>query len=189
MIINNFLTDHFYSKKTILKRKPIFIWSVQRTKGLDKTINIWINEVFPNSKNAKFYIFGVKTIQKNYKQNFLKSKNIFFKGKVNINILRKYYSNSMGMICLGYDETFCLNALEANSMGLPIISFGYSALNEIIKNNYNGFIIKDYNQLSNKIISIINFNNSYRNKIINNSLLASKKFDRYIIIKKWLKII
>tara|TARA_S200000501_G_C20826564_1_gene745189 strand:+ start:184 stop:1188 length:1005 start_codon:yes stop_codon:yes gene_type:complete len=189
LIINNFLTDHFYSKKTILKRKPIFIWSVQRTKGLDKTINIWINEVFPNLKNAKFYIFGVKTIPKNYKQNFLKSKNIFFKGKVNRNILRKYYSNSMGMICLGYDETFCLNALEANSMGLPIISFGYSALNEIIKNNYNGFIIKDYNQLSNKIISIINFNNSYRNKIINNSLLASKKFDRYIIIKKWLKII
>ena len=95
----------------------------------------------------------------------------------------------MGMICLGYDETFCLNALEANSMGLPIISFGYSALNEIIKNNYNGFIIKDYNQLSNKIISIINFNNSYRNKIINNSSLFSKKFDRYIILKKWLKII
>ena len=38
----------------------------------------------------------------------------------------------MGMICLGYDETFCLNALEANSCGLPVITFGKTALNEMI---------------------------------------------------------
>ena len=45
------------------------------------------------------------------------------------------------MICLGYDETFCLNALKANSCGLPIFTFGKTALNELILNN-NGIIVK-----------------------------------------------
>ena len=48
------------------------------------------------------------------------------------------------MICLGYDETFCLNAIEANACGLPVITFGETVLKDIIKNNYNGFIVKDY---------------------------------------------
>ena len=52
------------------------------------------------------------------------------------------------MICLGYDETFCLNALEANSCGLPVLTFGKSALNELILNNYNGFVVNNFKDLS-----------------------------------------
>ena len=36
------------------------------------------------------------------------------------------------MICLGYDETFCLNAIESMSMGVPVISLGKTSLNELI---------------------------------------------------------
>ena len=36
------------------------------------------------------------------------------------------------MICLGYDETFCLNAIEAMKMGLPVISLGKTALKDKI---------------------------------------------------------
>ena len=35
------------------------------------------------------------------------------------------------MVCLGYDKTFCLNALEAFSQSLPIISLGETAVNEL----------------------------------------------------------
>ena len=63
----------------------------------------------------------------------------------------------MGMICLGYDETFCLNALEANSCGLPVITFGKTALNEMIIDK-NGFIINDFDDLekNNYIINLKN---------------------------------
>ena len=57
----------------------------------------------------------------------------------------------MGMICLGYDETICLNALEANSCGLPVITFGKTALNEMIIDKKNGFIINDFDDLEKKM--------------------------------------
>ena len=42
------------------------------------------------------------------------------------------------MICLGYDETFCLNAIESFACGLPIITFGHTAVAEI-SNKKNSF--------------------------------------------------
>ena len=56
------------------------------------------------------------------------------------------------MICLGYDETFCLNALEANSCGLPIITFAKTALRDYSIDNYNSLIAKNFNDLSKKFI-------------------------------------
>ena len=41
------------------------------------------------------------------------------------------------MICLGYDETFCLNAVEAMKMGIPVFSLGKTALNDLIAVNKN----------------------------------------------------
>lgn len=54
------------------------------------------------------------------------------------------------MICLGYDETFCLNALEANSCGLPIITFAKTALKDYSKHNYNSIIAKDFHDIEKK---------------------------------------
>ena len=93
------------------------------------------------------------------------------------------------MICLGYDETFCLNALEANSCGLPILTFGKTALSNFVKNNFNGFICIDYQDLSSNIIKMINLDEQKHNKLINNSILWSKKYSLKTIIKSWLKIL
>ena len=62
------------------------------------------------------------------------------------------------MICLGYDETFCLNALEANACGLPVITFGKTALNEIIKHNKNGFIVNNFDDMAKSLNKILNEN-------------------------------
>ena len=58
------------------------------------------------------------------------------------------------MICLGYDETFCLNALEANASGLPLLTFGKTALKDYSINNSNSYILRNFSDLSKKIISI-----------------------------------
>ena len=62
IVIPNFLSKQFIPTKIYKKRKPIFVWSVQRDKGLRETIDIWMNEIYPNNKNAKFYIFGIKKL-------------------------------------------------------------------------------------------------------------------------------
>lgn len=189
IVINNFITHHFLTKKINYNRKPIFVWSIQREKGLDQVIDIWIKNVFSKSNTPKFYIYGTNKFPSKKKIIFYKSKNIFFKGRVNKLTLKKIYTTSMGMICPGYDETFCLNAIEANACGLPVITFGYTALKELIINDFNGYIVKNYNQLSQKINFMVNTNDNNRKKLINNSFRYSKKFNINNIILKWLSIL
>ena len=44
-VIHNFLLPNFNQTKVKYNRKPIFVWSVQRDKGLNETINMWVNYI------------------------------------------------------------------------------------------------------------------------------------------------
>jgi glycosyltransferase involved in cell wall biosynthesis len=188
-VIPNFLPSDFISNANSYKRNPIFVWSVQREKGLNDTIDMWINNIYTKSKRAKFYILGINKLKQKYTIKFLKSKNIFFIGRVSKKKLKKIYEKSTAMICLGYDETFCLNALEANSCGLPVLTFGKSALNELILNNYNGFIVNNFKDLSIKILSFLKLNALEQQKFRDNALIFSKKYHLSNVIYKWLKLL
>jgi len=188
-VIPNFLPSDFISNANPSKRNPIFVWSVQREKGLNDTIDMWINNIYTKSKRTKFYILVINKFKQKYTIKFLKSKNIFFIGRVSKKKLKKIYEKSTAMICLGYDETFCLNALEANSCGLPVLTFGKSALNELILNNYNGFIVNNFKDLSIKILSFLKLNALEQQKFRDNALIFSKKYHLSNVIYKWLKLL
>lgn len=189
IIISNFLSKIFYKKKKNIKRKPIFVWSVQRQKGLNETIKMWINKIYSINKEARFYIFGVDKLKSNFSKKYLQSKNIYFFGKVPKNKLINIYKHSTAMICLGYDETFCLNALEANSCGLPVLSFGKTALKELIKNNHNGFKVNTFNDLAKKIHFLLTTVEKNKRRLINNSMNYSSKFKLNKILPYWLKLL
>jgi len=185
-IIPNFLDKKFENLKLNFTRKPMFIWSVQRDEGLSETITVWIKTVQKYNSYAELHIFGIKKF-KIYKK--LEKYNIFFHGRVDKNILIKFYKKSMAMICLGYDETFCLNAIESMSCGLPVLSFKKTALNDLIKNNINGFKLDNFQDLSKKIIFLINMDREKRIKIINKTYKYSQKFYFKNIRNKWISLI
>ena len=189
VVIKNFLSSAFTTKLKSIRRKPIFVWSVQRDKGLSNTIDMWINKIYPISKNAEFYILGINKLPGKYKLELLKSKNIIFLGRVSKKKLKEIYTKSTAMICLGYDETFCLNALEANSCGLPVLTFGKTALSELIKNNFNGYVVNNFNQLSTKILFLLKLNLLKKKILTNNSIFNSKKYNPKIIAYSWLKLL
>ncbi len=188
IIIPNFLSNKFIVNKSNYKRKNNLIWSVQREKGLKETMDIWVNHIYPKNKKTKLFIFGIDKSKFIKLKNYYKKYNIIFFGRVKKDKLKKIYETSLGMICLGYDETFCLNAIEANACGLPVITFGKTVLKNIIKNNYNGFIVKDYKSLSIKILELIDKDQSNKNKYIDNSIKSSKKYHLNKIKKKWVKL-
>lgn len=68
-------------------------------------------------------------------------------------------------------------ALEALSLGIPVVGSDATSLNEIIRNGYNGFIIKEKD--SQELKSIINscYNTGKLKKMAKNAYLSSKKFD------------
>jgi len=189
IIIPNFLLPTFINKKINYDRKPIFIWSVQRDKGLSEVINIWINNIFSINKTAKFHIYGINNLPNKYDYKYLLSKNIIFKGRVTKTTLKRDYNKATAMICLGYDETFCLNALEANACGLPILTLGETALKDYVKHTYNGFIVKNYTDLSNNILKLTVQKKNLHKKLISNSVAMSKKYHIELVLKNWLKIL
>ena len=186
-ILPNFLPTKFENQKKNYIRKKIFIWSVQRDKGLSNVLNIWTKEIFPKNNDAKLYIFGINKKSYNKKISEYRRQNIFFYGRVSKNHLRNTYKKSLAMICLGYDETFCLNALEANSCGLPIITFGKTALKSFTINGKNGYLVDNYNDLAKKIKFLCN--SKLNPKIIKYCYEYSEKFYLKRISSKWLRLI
>ena len=185
-VINNFLSKPFIIKNLNFNRKKIIVWSVQRDRGLNETIQMWIKNVYPKNTKLNFYIFGID--KKKYKKNerILKKYNIYFFGRVSKNRLKGIYTKSLAMICLGYDETFCLNALEANACGLPLLTFAKTALKDYSINDYNSLIVKNFDNLSNKINSVSD--NDINKKIIMGSFKISKKYRLEKVIKLWVNL-
>ena len=189
VVIQNFLDPTFYNIEAQLNKKPYFIWSVQRDKGLEEVIDIWINNINPKYKKFKLFIFGInKTNLGKYNLKKLTDSNIFYKGRVKKQTLSTFYKKSMGMICLGFDETFCLNAIESYACGMPIITFGHTAVAEI-SNQKNSFKLSNYNDISKRIIQIANMDFKSRKKMINYCIKYSRKYYLDLIFRKWLKLI
>lgn len=183
-VIPNFLSNDFLLRYINLDRKPIFVWSIQRDKGLDKIIDLWKRNINPNNNKAKLFIFGINKSNFLIKKKELSMFNIYIFGKVSKNKLRSVYKKSLAMLCLGFDETFCLNALEANACGLPILTFGKTALKDYAVHNENSYIFDNYTQLSLKILSMSN--SKVNKKIILSSKKYSKKYHLEIIKDKWI---
>ena len=93
------------------------------------------------------------------------------------------------MICLGYDETFCLNALEANSCGLPVITFGNTALKEMITHNKNGIIVNDFEEMALFLNSYLNSSMSTIKMFNINSFKYSKRYALKKISNQWIRLL
>ena len=188
IVIPNFLDPIFSNIKQKTIRKPYFVWSVQRQKGLREVLNIWIKKVYMVNPKAKLYIFGVDINSFNQKEtkNLLRH-NIFLKGRVSKKELKNYYNISMGMICLGYDETFCINAIEAFSCGLPLITFGLTAVNELIDDR-NSFKMNNFDEFDKKILKILDMSDFQRKRYINYCYNFSKKYKIQKIIPFWKRV-
>ena len=185
IVIPNFLDKKFENLKLNIKRKPIIVWSVQRSLGLDETIKIWIKKIYLLNPSAELHIFAIKKYKD---ENFYKNYNIFFHGRVSKQTLIKYYSEATAMICLGYDETFCINIIEAFACGLPVITFGFTAVSELV-NNKNSFKMNNFNDFEKIIFNILNMKNFKRKDYINYCYEYSKRYHLKKILPLWKKII
>ena len=90
------------------------------------------------------------------------------------------------MLHPGYDETFCISALEALASGLPVITFNRTALAERVVNNVNGYIVATFEDMAAKAINLA-ANKSQLSKLSNNAIKSSKKFSWNNVAHTWNK--
>ncbi|MBC70321.1 glycosyltransferase family 4 protein [Acinetobacter sp.] len=91
-----------------------------------------------------------------------------------------------------YGEGVPRSLLEAASMGKPIITTNHPGCKDVVKHNYNGFLVKprSLEQLTSYMDKFINLPHAHRLKMgKRGSLKMKKEFDEKIIIDKYLGII
>ena len=93
-------------------------------------------------------------------------------------------------MCASSSEGFSLSVLEALACGKPVISTRVGGCVELIKDNYNGFLVdRDILSIQNKILfykknknEVIRMGNNASNDIINNWSWEVKSIEWYKFI-------
>ena len=91
---------------------------------------------------------------------------------------RQLLNRSKLLIHTSQYETFGLVAIEAHSVGVPVISINQGSLKEIIDNNINGYIAESFNdpQLNEFILKILN-DDKFADYISKSAINSAKKYD------------
>ena len=183
-IIPNGCSKLFLNNKRNKNIKPIFIWTVKRDRGLDKIIDIWCQIIFKKLPLAELHVHGLNVPKKQNINIDYDKFNVKFFGVVSRDFLANKYKYSTAMLHPGYDETFCISALEALASGLPVITFDRTALAERVVNNVNGYIVATFEDMAAKAINLA-ANKSQLSKLSNNASKSSKKYCWNNVALKW----
>lgn len=174
-------------------KKIIFGSRLINNKGIDHLINI-INLV--NASNIKtkykFYLYLMVDENNPDKFNFnkslseLKNTTIVFNKK---NILKEI-NNSDLSIFTSYREGLSQFLLECISSNLPIIAFNVPGCSDLVRDKFNGYLIKkgDILEFVDRLILLLS-NEKLEKKFKRNTKKIALNFTNEIIINKYLKLI
>jgi N,N'-diacetylbacillosaminyl-diphospho-undecaprenol alpha-1,3-N-acetylgalactosaminyltransferase len=163
------------------KYKIIWVGRLNREKGADDLIKI-IKSVNSNySGKVSWIIVGVGEYHNKFKSLQNTYNNINLLGYVENHYLPSIYKRCDLFLSTSKFESFPYTFLEAQGFGIPVISYNIHGCNEIIKNNKNGFIVDNPDNMSRKIKLLIN-NNTFKRSDIKNGIRS--KLNRNKIYKE-----
>lgn len=179
-----------YKNFPMLKNKKkivLFTGRLIASKGIKLILRL-IKDI-----DAHFVIAGSgdqKILLKQIKEHNIPKSKFTFLGYVPNSKLPSLYKLSTIFILPSFTENFPISLLEANAMKCPCISTKVGAVDEIIENNRNGFLIEpgDYDSLKEKTHLLLN-NKKLRKKFAKNGHnKVIKNFTSKQMAKKTYKI-
>jgi len=138
----------------------------------------------PSGKSGDDYLAELKESVKEFN---LES-HVEFLGNLPQTKIKDFMNKSKLLIHTSQYETFGLVAIEANSMGVPILSINTGSLIEIIENNKNGYFAEDFmdNHANNFVKDLLN-DDDYFNNVMNQCIQKSKKYNWEVTADSLLK--
>ena len=180
--------ENLFSPDPNLSRENIFlsIGRIQKQKRQLEAIEFLssfreINNDFkcyfiggPSGNSGDDYFVELKEIVKDLD---LES-HIEFLGNLPQSKIRELLNRSKLLIHTSEYETFGLVAIEAHSVGVPVISINQGSLKEIIDNNINGYIAESFKDpyLNEFILKILN-DDKFADYISKSAINSAKKYD------------
>ena len=138
----------------------------------------------PSGKSGDDYLAELKESVKEFN---LES-HVEFLGNLPQTKIKDLMNKSKLLIHTSQYETFGLVAIEANSMGVPILSINTGSLIEIIENNKNGYFAEDFmdNHANNFVKDLLN-DDDYFNNVMNQCIQKSEKYNWEVTADSLLK--
>ena len=138
----------------------------------------------PSGKSGDDYL---AELEESVKEFDLES-HVEFLGNLPQTKIKDFMNKSKLLIHTSQYETFGLVAIEANSMGVPILSINTGSLIEIIENNKNGYFAEDFmdNHANNFVKDLLN-DDDYFNNVMNQCIQKSEKYNWEVTADSLLK--
>ena len=147
------IDTEIFSPDLTLKRENVFlsVGRIQEQKGQLKTISFLNNFKKVESDFVCYFVGGpsgksgndyFQELKKSVKDLKLES-HVEFLGDLPQYEIKELLNKSKLLIHTAQFETFGLVAIEANSMGVPVLTSNKGSLKEIIENNMNGYCSED----------------------------------------------
>ena len=157
-VIDCFVTENSYIKKKIKNKNCALVIGTTKNKNIDK--------IFSAVKKTTFELLIVGKL--NHKQkNFLLKNNIKYKNFINVSEKKiiELYNMSFVLINPSLYEGFGLTNLEAQKMGVPVITSNISPMKEIMRDSAILINPNDENEIY-RNLNKIHSDKLLRNKII-----------------------
>lgn len=151
--------------KKLIEKQIDFEWKIIGA-GTDKLLSYEL--IKKNKSNFKIY----KNIE-NLNETYFPHSNLI-----------KLYLDSDIYINLSRIESFGITFIEALASQIPIITFDTKGANEIVRNNFNGYLIKNDEDLINKIVEISK-NRQIIYDMTNNLLNTILEYDLNLVTEKY----
>lgn len=194
--IYNWIEDNWFDNELdydMNSKKIITVCRLDRVKGIERSIEA-AEIVFAKHKDWQWHIYGSgdDDYLKELKQLVIEKKlenNFIFMGPCYQ--LTDVYPQYSIYVCTSYYEGLPISLLEAKTKKLPIISFDIkTGPNEIIKNEINGFLVKDgdVDSLANALMKLVE-DETLRFDFSSKSMIDIEKFSKSTIEQKWVELI
>jgi len=183
----NYLRDYYkLDGKFVLG----FVGRIEKEKNIETLLEFFVKN-FKDHNNIVLLIVGGGSILKILKNKYSNFENIIFTGKIPHEEIGIYYKLMDIFISLSLTEVKPLAYIEALAMGVPIIAIKTIGADDLIINDYNGFLV-EYTQNYQKkllelILSLIN-NNELLNDLKINALNSAKEYHYLKISEKYLNL-
>lgn len=174
------------------KKIIISIGRLEKLKGFDQLLDVW-SRICSKYPEWKLLILGEGEERINLERliDVNNIQNVKLVGK--ISDVSEYYQNASIYVSTSEREGLPMTMIEAQSFGVPIVSFDYeTGPKDIIHEGYDGFIISQgeerNNNMAKKVSELID-NPSELLEISRNAKLSSKRFDISRIADDWENVI
>ncbi len=169
--------------------KFLFVGRVMKDKGVNELKDAFL-KLFETNQNVELRIIG--EVEYDFENVFegLEHKNIFYLGKQS-NVI-KYISEASCIVLPSYHEGMSNALLEGAACARPLICSNIAGCKETLVEGYNGYLcnVRDANSLYEQMLKFANLTNKEKEQMGKNSYdLVIEKFDRNIVINKYLEII